>query len=90
MSRDDLVYIGHMLDTARKAIARVEGKSRAKFDTDEDLRIVLTHFIQVIGEAARRVSPETRALHPEIPWSGIIGMRHKLVHDYMEIDEDIV
>jgi uncharacterized protein with HEPN domain len=90
MPNDDLVYLGHMLDMARKAVTRVEGKSRAEFDADEDLRIVLVHFNQVIGEAARRVSAETRALHPEIPWDGIVGMRHRLVHDYMDIDQDIV
>jgi uncharacterized protein with HEPN domain len=44
----------------------------------------------VIGEAARRVSPEIQRSHPEIPWSAIIGMRHKVVHDYLEVDEDIV
>jgi uncharacterized protein with HEPN domain len=53
MTRDDLVYVGHMLDTARKAVRRVVGKTRADFDADEDLRIVLTHLIQTIGEAAR-------------------------------------
>ena len=38
------------------------------------------------GEAARRVGPEFRAAHPEIPWNQIVGMRHKLVHDYFEVD----
>jgi uncharacterized protein with HEPN domain len=44
----------------------------------------------VIGEAARKVSPEYRDAHPEILWKAIIGMRHKVVHDYLNIDEDIV
>jgi uncharacterized protein with HEPN domain len=90
MLKDDLVYVGHMLDTARKAERRVAGKTRADFDADEDLRIVLTHLIQTIGEAARRVSEETRARHPEVPWSAIVGMRHRIVHDYIDVDEDIV
>jgi uncharacterized protein with HEPN domain len=90
MLKDDLVYVGHMLDTARKAVRRVAGKTRAEFDADEDLRIVLTHLIQTIGEAARRVSQETRARHPEVPWSAIVGMRHRIVHDYIDVDEDIV
>ena len=90
MTRDDLVYVGHMLDTARKAVRRVVGKTRADFDADEDLRIVLTHLIQTIGEAARRVSPEVRTRHPEVPWNAIVGMRHRIVHDYINVDEDIV
>lgn len=42
--------------------------------------------IQIIGEAARHISPEYQAEHPEIPWREIIGMRHRLVHDYVDID----
>jgi len=52
--------------------------------------LALTHLIQVIGEAAARVSREFRDLHPEIPWKAIVGMRHKVVHDYLNVDEDIV
>jgi len=50
----------------------------------------LAHLIQVLGEAARRVSPEFRQMHPEVPWNEIIGMRHKIVHDYLRVDEDII
>lgn len=90
MQHDDSVYVGHMLDTARLAAERVQGKSRADFDADEDLRIVLAHRVQVIGEAAGRVSQATRDARPEIPWKRIVGMRHRIVHDYMNIDADIL
>lgn len=50
----------------------------------------LTHLVQVIGEAARKVSAEFQGEHPEIPWQRIIGMRHRIVHDYMHVDEDIL
>ncbi len=90
MSPRDAVYVGHMLDTARKAIAKTAGLSRQSYDDDENLRLALTHLVQVIGEAARHVSPELEAGHPEIPWADIIGMRHKVVHDYLGVDEDIV
>jgi uncharacterized protein with HEPN domain len=50
----------------------------------------LAHLLQTIGEAARRVSREYQKAHPEIPWGGIVGMRHKVVHDYMDVDEDVV
>ncbi|GAB4137559.1 MAG: DUF86 domain-containing protein [Cyanobacteria bacterium J069] len=88
--RDDRVYIGHMLDTANKAVGFVSGLSREDFDEDEQLRLSLTHLLQVIGEAARRVSLDFRAAHPQIPWKAIVGMRSKVVHDYLNVDEDVV
>ncbi len=53
MSKDETVYLGHMLDRARKIIAKVQGKTRADFDGDENLRLALAHLIQTIGEAAQ-------------------------------------
>jgi uncharacterized protein with HEPN domain len=90
MQKDDLVYVGHMLDTARSIARKVAGKSRADYDADENLRLALVHLIQTLGEAARRVSPAFQQSHPEIPWSRIIGIRHKVVHDYLHVDFDIV
>jgi uncharacterized protein with HEPN domain len=52
--------------------------------------MALAHLIQTLGEAARRVSAEFQRSHPEIPWKQIIGMRHKVVHDYLHVDYDIV
>ena len=74
MTKDDAPYLGHMLEMALKATSRVRDRTRGEFDADEDLRIVLTWLIQVIGEAANRVSRETRDAHPEIPWAQSIGM----------------
>ncbi|MDP3184646.1 MAG: DUF86 domain-containing protein [Anaerolineales bacterium] len=90
MSKDDWIYVGHMFDMSRKAVAALVGKSREAYDRDEILRMALTHFIQVIGEAARKVSPEYQKAHPQIPWHEIVGMRHRIVHDYMRVDEDLV
>jgi uncharacterized protein with HEPN domain len=90
MKKDDLVYIGHMLESARDAIARIESLDRAAFFRDVNLPLALTHLIQIIGEAARRVSPEFRAAHPEISWTSIVGMRHKIVHDYIHVDFETV
>jgi uncharacterized protein with HEPN domain len=90
MSPRDLVYVGHMLDMARKAVNKTHGLSRDSYDADENLRLALTHLIQIIGEAGRHVSQEFTDQHPEIPWTEIVGMRHKVVHDYLGVDEDIV
>lgn len=90
MPKDDRLYVGRMLDTARKALQLVQGKSRAEYDRDEALRLAPAHLLQVIGEAARRVSATYCQAHPQIPWKAIVGMRHKVVHDYMTVDEDVV
>lgn len=89
MRHDDSVYLRHMLETARRAGA-LGGDDRDRFLADEAKQLALVHLIQVLGEAARRVSVETRALHPAIPWNQIIGMRHRVVHDYLAVDLDIV
>lgn len=90
MSPRDLVYVGHMLDMARKAVSKTRSISRETYDSDENLRLALIHLIQTIGEAARQVSREFCNNHPEIRWADIVGMRHKVVHDYLGVDEDIV
>ena len=88
--QDDSVYLGHMLDMTRRAITALKSRSRAEYDTDDILRMGLTHLVQVIGEAARKVSPEFQQAHPKIPWRQIVGMRHRIVHDYMRVDEDVL
>ncbi len=79
MPKGDAVYLGHMPDMARKVSVRVAGRTKAEFDTDEDLRFVVAHLIQTIGEAATRVSTSTREAHPEIPWKNVTGIRHRIV-----------
>ena len=88
--RDNRVYIQHMIDNSQKAINFVGNISREDFDNDEKLRLALTHLLQVIGEAARRISREFRDNHPQVPWKEIVGMRSKVVHDYLNVDEDFV
>jgi len=90
MPKDDSLYLGHMLDIAREALEMAGGKTRVDYDSDKALRVSLTHFVQVIGEAARQVGPETRAGLPDIPWADIVGMRHKIVHDYADVDYEVV
>ena len=81
MQKDDLVHIGHMLDTACVAISKVAGITRSDYDAAENLRPALTHLIQTLGEAARKVSVEGREACQDIPWRQIIGMRYRVVPD---------
>ena len=76
-----------------EAIAAVErylDRGKAAFEQDELLQGWFVRNLQIIGEAARALPEEIRAMAPEVPWSKIIGMRNVLVHGYFEIDVDIV
>ena len=79
-----------MLEMAEKALSKIRGKTKKNFDADENLRLALIYLLQVIGEAASKISPEFRNKHPFIPWKEVIGMRNKLVHNYLSVDENIV
>jgi uncharacterized protein with HEPN domain len=86
----DLDYLRHMLEIAKEAVGRVVERGHRGFDEDPDLRLAQAHRVQTIGEAARRVTTEARQRFPQIPWEEIVGMRHKIVHDYLGVDFDIV
>ncbi len=90
MPKDNWVYVGHMLDMCRQSQEILFGKDRADYDREIVLRLALTHLVQVIGEAAQQVSKEFQDLHPQVPWREIIGMRNRIVHDYLNVDEDVV
>lgn len=79
-----------MADAAADALGFVAGRSRADLDSDRMLLFALARAIEIIGEAASRISPETRAAHADIPWAAIVGMRNRIVHAYFDIDPDIV
>lgn len=88
--KDDLNFVGHIVDNARRIEFHVHGVTREAFDANEVLRLAITHLIQTMGEAARLVSPAFRQQHSQVPWQQIVGMRNRLVHDYLNVDFDIV
>jgi uncharacterized protein with HEPN domain len=90
MPKDDLVRLWHMLDAAREAVSFSTGKSRSDLDTERMLVLSLVKSLEIIGEAASRVSAAYQGRHPEIPWLDIIGMRHRLIHAYYDVNLDIV
>lgn len=88
--RNDLVPMGDMLDAAREVEQILLGVDRRIFDRERTIQLSVLHLLQTIGEAARRVSEESRNAHPEIDWKDMIGMRSRLVQDYMNIDFNAV
>jgi uncharacterized protein with HEPN domain len=67
-----------------------QGKTRSSFNSNDLLQVWAVHYLQIIGEAASRLSDEIREQYPDIQWGQIIGMRHVLVHGYFDVDLDIV
>ena len=86
----DEVRLRHMLDAARDAISFAQGRNRSDLDRDRQFVLALVQCVQIVGEAAARVSEETRSTLPDLPWAAIIGMRNRLVHGYYDIDHDEV
>jgi len=66
------------------------GRSRADLDSDRMLLFAVVRAIEVVGEAASKLSEEFRAAHPGIPWRAIVGMRNRLIHAYFDIDTETV
>lgn len=87
---DDLVRLQHLRDAAQKAITFSAGKTRGSLDDDELLRLALTKLVEIVGEAAKQITDETRREHPTVPWTAAARMRDRLVHHYFDIDLDVL
>jgi uncharacterized protein with HEPN domain len=84
MNEDDLARLRHMLDAAREAISFSEGKTFDDMIQDRMLLLSLVKELEIIGEAAGRMSPEGRASIDGIPWGQVMGMRNRLTHGYFD------
>ncbi|MCM2358414.1 MAG: DUF86 domain-containing protein [Geobacteraceae bacterium] len=79
-----------MLDHAEEAVYLVRNKIRPDLDSDRLLNLSLVRLLEIVGEAANRIPPETRQQYPSIPWQQIIGLRNRLIHGYDAVDFDIL
>ncbi|WP_067049936.1 HepT-like ribonuclease domain-containing protein [Methanofollis ethanolicus] len=87
---DETVPLRHALDAAKKAVFFLDDRTRTDLETDEMLGFAVVRLLEIIGEAAKLVSPELREKHPEIPWSAMVGMRNRLIHGYFDVNYDVV
>ena len=79
-----------MREAATSALAMAAGRTRAELDENLMLRMALTRCLEILGEAAAKVTPATRAHLPSIPFGQIVSMRNRLIHAYFDVDLDIV
>jgi len=90
MTPEDLIRIRHMLDAVREALAFSSDKRREDLDNNRMLTLAIIKELEIIGEAASKLTPEFKATLPHIPWADIVGMRNRLTHGYFDIDLDRV
>ena len=87
---EDVVRLRHMLESAQEASTLIHGRRRAELDANHMLELALTRLLEIVGEAANRVSEDMQQRHPEVPWRQIVGLRHRLIHGYDAVDLDIL
>jgi len=86
----DLSYLLDIFEAAKLAISYVSNKTEQAFLSDIQCQDSVIRRFEIIGEAAKRVSESTRLDYPELPWNEMIGMRNLLIHEYDDVDMDIL
>ena len=89
MQREPL-YLADMVEACRDGLAAVHGITLDQFKADRIRQLAVRLALQIIGEAARNVSEETRNTYPTVAWSQIVGLRNLLVHRYFRVDIDTI
>jgi uncharacterized protein with HEPN domain len=84
----DPAYLWDMLENAQTIVQYTSGITIEEYLKDRKLQLAMERALEIIGEAARRISPEFKTKHHEIPWRKIIGQRNVIAHEYGEIKQD--
>jgi len=90
MSNRDHTRFEHMLESAEAAISHLDSKKREDLDTDRLLLNGVVRELEILGEAASKISADIREQYPNLPWREMIGMRNRLIHAYFDVDHQAV
>jgi len=90
MTKDNTIYIRHILDEITDIQKFIKNSNEEDFATNTMMQKAVIRSVEIIGEAANNITPSFQKRHPQIPWRKITGMRNKLIHDYFEIDLALV
>lgn len=90
MQPDDRIRLQHMVDAGREAIGFASGQTRTDLDSNRMLLLSLVKSVEILGEAANKISDEIRNQYPDFPWREMVTMRNRLIHGYFDINLDIV
>jgi uncharacterized protein with HEPN domain len=84
------VYVGHIREAADRAREFVAGMSYEQFAADTRTVYATVRALEIVGEAARLIPEDVRAMEPAIPWRAMAGMRDRMIHRYEEVDLTVV
>lgn len=90
MRPEDAIRLAHMIDAGERALEFVENRRRGDLENDPQLTFALTRAIEIFGEAASKIAPDTRRSLTQIPWVPMIGMRNRVVHAYFQINLNVI
>jgi uncharacterized protein with HEPN domain len=90
MKRPDAKLLLDMLHSAQLAVGYLADRNQATFESDALLQDAVARRLEVLGEAAARVTEETRSTYPDLPWREMVGMRNRIVHEYFQVDLEVV
>jgi len=90
MTKTPLLYITHIFDAVKSIQTEMEGVTREAFDDSEVLQGFIERKLEIIGEATKRIPDDFKKQYSDVPWKDMAGMRDILIHQYTEVDDDIV
>lgn len=90
MSNRDFIRLQHMLDASKAAISHLSNRNREDLDRDRLLLNGVVRELEILGEAASRVSPQVREQFPFLPWKQMIGLRNRLIHAYFDVNNQSI
>ncbi|BCX82778.1 hypothetical protein MIT9_P2364 [Methylomarinovum caldicuralii] len=79
-----------MLDAGHRACQLSRDKRISELEPDSETALALTRLLEIIGEAAKQISPQTQSLDPQIPWRDIADTRNRIIHEYFDVDFTII
>ncbi|OQZ02910.1 MAG: hypothetical protein B6D34_08615 [Candidatus Brocadia sp. UTAMX1] len=86
----DRAYMLDIIEAAKLAVSYIENKRKEDFLNDIQCQDAVIRRLEIIGEAARRITDETMTAFPSLPWREMIGIRNIMIHEYDDVDLDIV
>ena len=90
MTKGLLLYMTHIFDAALSIETQMRGVTRKQFDSSVMMQGFVERKLEIIGEATKHIPDDVKKHYPEVPWKDMAGMRDILIHQYTEVDEDIV